>query len=243
MKNLEIEAGADVNKKGKRDRTALMTAAAIGKTEAVKILPDSGADVNIEDSYGVTALLEAAFYCGVEAVKVLLNAGANINAVDKYGLTALLRAAMRGHVDIVKVLLDAGADLNAVNNDGKSALMLAKEKGNTAIVDLLKGAGAKASRRPISWTGWRQPHRMLDPRGRAAFPSDSCLSCTVVERLSAVAVEVAARLRPRLPSLDGRSCRSRLATFPSKVRRHDLCVGDRNSGASTQGSTRNLPLD
>jgi ankyrin repeat protein len=52
-----IAAGADVNVKGKNNKTALMFAARAGQVHTAAALVEAGASVNDADDYGWTALV------------------------------------------------------------------------------------------------------------------------------------------------------------------------------------------
>jgi ankyrin repeat protein len=85
-----IEAGSDLNVlEPSRGSTPLITAAALGKTEAAKILIDGGADLDFQNSDGSTALHTAAFFCSVEIVEALLEKGADKTLKNKTGQTPL----------------------------------------------------------------------------------------------------------------------------------------------------------
>jgi ankyrin repeat protein len=85
-----IEAGSDINVlEPSRASTPLLTAAALGKTEAANILMDAGADLNYQNNDGSTALHTAAFFCHVEIVETLLEKGADKTLRNKTGKTAL----------------------------------------------------------------------------------------------------------------------------------------------------------
>jgi ankyrin repeat protein len=157
---LLIEAGADVNKKDKKNRyTVLMVASSAGQTEVAKLLIEAGANVNAQDNGGNTALLDASWRGETEIVKLLIEEGADVNAkihVDSVGrtnkggdveilrdITALMIVSDLGHTEIVRLLIDAGVDVNTRNSKEYTALMWASENRHTEIVKLLKEAGAK----------------------------------------------------------------------------------------------------
>ncbi len=85
-----IEAGSDLNVlEPSRGSTPMLTAAALGKTEAAKILIDAGADLNYQNNDGSTALHTAAFFCRVEIVEALLEKGADKTLKNTAGKTSL----------------------------------------------------------------------------------------------------------------------------------------------------------
>ncbi|MFC1653133.1 ankyrin repeat domain-containing protein [Planctomycetota bacterium] len=135
-----MEAGADVNTKGKETgeinklkRASVYQSDADKATVKLKVLSESmdaidivqirklitdGADVNITNKHGVTPLLKASHNGHTEVVKLLLESGANVDATDTNGSTSLILASMRGHSEIVKLLLEANADVNIALPDG-----------------------------------------------------------------------------------------------------------------------------
>ena len=111
--------------------TAIMMAAATGKSGCIDILALAGSDVNHkEDFYGVTAIMLAAAAGHMGCIEALVRAGADINHVSNTGNTAIMVAASKGAVkkgclDCIDPLLLAGAELHHATNDGKTALQLA----------------------------------------------------------------------------------------------------------------------
>ncbi len=87
----------------------LITAAARGQTNEVKVLLEKGADINATDSLRWTPLMAAAFNGRIDTVKVLLSQGADVNLVSDEGTTALKLAKGRRHSKIVELLKAAGA--------------------------------------------------------------------------------------------------------------------------------------
>lgn len=84
-----IKAGSDLNVlEPSRASTPLITAAALGRTEAAKILIDAGADLNYRNNDGSTALHTAAFFCHIEIVEALLAKGADKTLKNNGGRTA-----------------------------------------------------------------------------------------------------------------------------------------------------------
>ena len=130
-----INAGADVNAKGRDDWTPLMFAAMYSKNpEIIKILLDAGANVNAKTNNSMTALmLAAASGADIEVIGLLLNAGANVHAKGWYGEegTALMFAAMYNkNPEVIRALLNAGSDVNVKNSDGNTAVDFARHNSN-----------------------------------------------------------------------------------------------------------------
>ena len=141
-----VEAGADVNARGRYGNTSLLLAMGHNRRDIVALLLAHGANVFAKDEYGTTALMEAARMGDADLIRSLLKQGLDINAKSKPGMTPLMFACYAGNhgdVNTVQVLLEHGADVNAKNKDGKTTLMLAKMYANANIVSLLKKAGAK----------------------------------------------------------------------------------------------------
>jgi ankyrin repeat protein len=137
----QIEKGADVNTRDRRETTLLMHAAAFGSAEAVKLLLDAGANVNAKNGLDATALLWAAG----DPVKagMLIGKGADVNAQSKQGRTPLMIAAFcDGCSETVRLLLAKGADPHIKDKRGSSALRLAADGGDAESMRLLIGAGA-----------------------------------------------------------------------------------------------------
>lgn len=117
-----IEAETDLNVlEPTRASTPLITAAALGKTEATKILIDAGADLNYKNADGSTALHTAAAFDKTEIAKILINAGIDLNSQNNDGATALHTAAFLCRVEIVEALLAKGADKTLKNKTGQTA--------------------------------------------------------------------------------------------------------------------------
>lgn len=117
-----IKAGSDLNVlEPSRASTPLITAAALGKAEAAKILIDAGADLNYKNIDGSTALHTAAAFGKAEVARILIDAGIDLNSKNNDGSTALHAAAFLCRVEIVEALLEKGADKTIKNKDGKTA--------------------------------------------------------------------------------------------------------------------------
>ena len=117
-----IKAGSDLNVlEPTRASTPLLTAAALGKTEAAKILIDAGADMNYQNVDGSTALHTAVAFGKTEVARILIDAGADLNCTNNEGSTALHAAAFLCRIEIVEALLEKGADKTLKNKSGKTA--------------------------------------------------------------------------------------------------------------------------
>ncbi|MBA3915900.1 MAG: ankyrin repeat domain-containing protein [Acidobacteriales bacterium] len=118
-----MQAGANVNSKGRGDFSPLIAAARNGHLDVVKYLVEHGADVDDKDnSRDKTALLAAAFRLHPDIVQYLAEHGADINAQAINGFTPLHDAAFVGDVATVKYLVDKGARLDLKNKHGQTAL-------------------------------------------------------------------------------------------------------------------------
>ena len=94
-----LKAGADANAVNANGTTALMTAAASGSVDAVKVLLDSGADVKVKERvHGQTALMFAAALNRDEVVRVLMAHGAEPNVTTEVKTVARVRFDQDGNI-------------------------------------------------------------------------------------------------------------------------------------------------
>lgn len=104
---LLVEAGADVDKKGRADSvTALMMAAWGGHTETTKLLIDAGADIEAESRHGTTPLIGC---CFSGPLRVLIDRGAMLHKRDNFGHTAMdnaVRSDFSPAIDILNQALE-----------------------------------------------------------------------------------------------------------------------------------------
>lgn len=143
-----LAAGAPVDGRDARGRTALLAAAHANHPTIAVALIAAGADVNVKDAIQDSAFLYAAAEGRVEILKLALAAGADLASTNRYGGTALIPAAHHGHVEAVRILLDTDIDVDHINNLGWTALIEAVILGDggpvhTEIVRLLVEAGAQ----------------------------------------------------------------------------------------------------
>ena len=140
-----IKADSDLNVlEPSRESTPLITAAALGKTEAAKILIAAGADLNYQNIDGSTALHTSAAFGKNEMAEILINAGADLNIKNNDGSTPLHTAAFLCRMEIVNALLEKGADKTVKNKTGKTAYEIVELpfENVKAIYDAV-GAGLK----------------------------------------------------------------------------------------------------
>jgi len=136
---LFLQLGQDPNKESDEaipDVTPLMSAAANGNIELLKLLLKYGAKPDYPTSGKGTALMSATGH--TEIFKILINHGANIYARDNYGRTVLIWAALHGTEEVVALLCKMGADPEIKDKGGNTALTEAKNKGRSRIIELLK---------------------------------------------------------------------------------------------------------
>ncbi len=141
-------AGAPVDARDGRRRTALLVATYRNDVPIAHALIEAGANVNAKDDLEDSAFLYAGAEGRAEILKMTLAAGADLASLNRYGGTALIPAAHHGHVENVRILLGTKIDIDHVNKLGWTALLEAVILGDgreahTEIVRLLAEAGAK----------------------------------------------------------------------------------------------------
>jgi uncharacterized protein len=119
-----LQAGAEINGRDGRGRTAVMAATHANQAETVQALIEAGADINIRDDRLDNPFLYASAEGLYEIVRLTIDANADTRLTNRFGGTALIPAAERGHVEIVRELLTrTDVDVNHVNNLGWTALL------------------------------------------------------------------------------------------------------------------------
>ena len=154
MVRLLLNAGAKVDAKDDKTRTALMYAAMAGNIEIAEFLLAKGANANARNDYPyrfnfhgtsphkysdnlMSALMYAAQAGHIRMVELLIAKGAKVNAKTYYDETALMYAAEKGHEDIVRILIKQGADLYASADDKekkREANAFGQSYGGTALL-------------------------------------------------------------------------------------------------------------
>lgn len=105
MVKILLENGADPNNESSYIMTPLMTAAAKGRADIIKMLHSAGAEINYQDSESsMTALMYAAQGENEETINVLLQLGADPNLMDYSNMTAYMHAIEMGHENSTKLL-------------------------------------------------------------------------------------------------------------------------------------------
>lgn len=142
-----LAAGAPVDTRDARGRTALLVATDANATDAARALIAAGADVNAKDGQSDSPYLLAGARGHVEILKATLAAGADLRSTNRFGGTALTPACHYGHVEAVRVLLGTRVELDHVNRLGWTCLLEAVILGDggprhVEIVRMVIKAGA-----------------------------------------------------------------------------------------------------
>jgi ankyrin repeat protein len=145
-----LAAGAPVDTRDERGRTALLVATDANALAAARALIAAGADVNARDQQSDSPYLLAGARGHVEILKATLAAGADLKTTNRYGGTALTPACHYGHVEAVRVLLGTRVDLDHVNRLGWTCLLEAVILGDGGprhvdIVRMVIAAGANVN--------------------------------------------------------------------------------------------------
>ena len=134
---LLLNLGADPNKRGSADRTALQYAAEKNRLAVARKLLDYGADIDAYDNTRLTPLVMAADRGYTDLAILLIKSGADVNIQHVQGWTALIDAAKNGNMKLVKHLLTAGANREISTSKGWRAIDFARQKKHQEIVALL----------------------------------------------------------------------------------------------------------
>ena len=146
-----IGAGADVNARDYKARTAAHISAFASQDAALAALADRGADLNALDHQLYDVLTIAAVANDPELVALSIVRGNRTDLITSiYEGTALIAAAHLGHHEVVRILIEGGAPLDHVNNLGWTALIEAVILGDggpnhVSTVRHLVNAGADTS--------------------------------------------------------------------------------------------------
>jgi len=134
---LLITQGADPNKRGSLQRTALQYAAERNRLVVAKVLLEHGADINGTDNSRLSPLIMAADRRYREFALYLLEKGADVNIQHVQGWTALIDAARNGDLVLVQRLVESGADIHRQMPNGWSALDFARNNNHAAVESFL----------------------------------------------------------------------------------------------------------
>ncbi len=145
-----LRAGADLEARDARRRTALLLAVTGDHVDAAKVLVAMGADPDALDDRHDTPWLVTGVTGSVAMLEALLPAGPDLTIRNRYGGVSVIPASERGHVDYVRRVVKTGIDVNHVNDLGWTALLEAVILGDGGprhqeIVRILLAAGADRS--------------------------------------------------------------------------------------------------
>lgn len=135
--DLLFTQGADPNKRGSDQRTALQYAAEKNHIGAAKRLLAYGADIDAYDNGRLTPLIMAASRGYTNLGLLFIEKGADVNIQHVQGWTALIDAAAHNDVKLVNALLKAGAEKDLKANNGLRAIDYAEQYGFKNMVEIL----------------------------------------------------------------------------------------------------------
>ena len=144
MQNVLIAAGANVNCKDSKGRTALHSAVMQGNEELIHALIEAKTDINASDKDGNTPLIVASQEGVVKIAQILTTHGAdpNVNRCDE--AAALTCAVLANNIALVVLLLQQGADINS----GAANVILTnryQETERAHMTEILGAAGASTN--------------------------------------------------------------------------------------------------
>lgn len=125
------------------------TAAALGRTDQLRVLLDRGeATVSDRSADGWTPLHLAAFFGHRDTAEILIERGAELGAVSENAMrnTPLHAAAAAGRLAVAELLVERGADPSAPAAEGLTPLDIAIGDGHDEVARLLEGRGARRGR-------------------------------------------------------------------------------------------------
>ena len=147
---IALRAGADLEARDGRRRTALLLAAERDHVDTAKVLVALGADPDAIDDRHDTAWLVTGVTGSVAMLETLLPANPDLSIENRYGGLSVIPASERGHIDYVRRVVRTDIDVDHVNRLGWTALLEAVILGDGGrdhqeIVRILLAAGADRS--------------------------------------------------------------------------------------------------
>lgn len=142
-----LRAGADIEARDERDRTALLLAVTYDRVPVAEVLVAMGANPDALDAQHDTPWLVTGVTGSVAMLEALLPADPDLTVRNRYGGLSPIPASERGHVAYVRRVVQTDVDINHVNDLGWTALLEAIILGDGGpdhqeIVRILLAAGA-----------------------------------------------------------------------------------------------------
>ncbi|MDP2293624.1 MAG: ankyrin repeat domain-containing protein [Actinomycetota bacterium] len=142
-----LEAGASLEARDQRGRTALLLAVVGDHVAVAEVLVAHGASADSFDDRHDTPWLATGTTGSVAMLEALLPARPDMTLRNRYGGVSIIPASERGHVEYVRRVATAGIDVDHVNDLGWTALLEAVILGDGSepyqeIVRILLAAGA-----------------------------------------------------------------------------------------------------
>lgn len=144
---LALLAGAQLNARNSKGRTAVALAVLHGHFAVVKFLcEEKGADFEIADNDGATPVKHAAcernvalWFADFDIIQFLIERGANLNAADKDGITPFCGALQERNHPVVNLLLQSlpKINLDVEDNQGNTPIILALKRSDVKTIEKL----------------------------------------------------------------------------------------------------------
>jgi ankyrin repeat protein len=102
---LLLEAGADINKRGRRGQSVLHTAFSDKRDVTIPLLLEAGADVNLHDNRGLSLLYHVSNHGDMKLIRKFLDAGAQLEYRTFHNglkVSALFIACLQNQVEAVR---------------------------------------------------------------------------------------------------------------------------------------------
>lgn len=167
-----IAAGAPLEARDARGRTALHVATHAHRLDAIRVLARAGASLDALEADRYDAVTIASVADDVPTLALLLSLGAKAGqTTSRWDGTALIAAAHLGHDEVVRRLIAAGAPLDHVNNLHWTAVIESIVLGDGGprhqrTLAALIGAGANLA---LTDRQGRTPLRLAREHGHAAM--------------------------------------------------------------------------
>ncbi len=142
-----LRAGADIEARDARRRTALLLASTFDRVAVAELLVAMGADPDALDDRHDTPWLVTGVTGSVAMLEALLPAHPDLTIKNRYGGLSPIPAGERGHVDYIRRVVRTDVDIDHVNDLGWTAMLEAIILGDGSddyveIVRILLAAGA-----------------------------------------------------------------------------------------------------